>query len=162
MLLDEYRQLNEQDAPTKKELEAERMFQEDMDMIVEWLRENGYADLDDDYSVYSEAVYTTKKTSGQTRAFSKEHYFNLSKSMAAIAAARAAGSNDYKQLVRASHIRRKLIAKINKQYASVAKKSAKQALKDAKKVSNPMVKAPKEGLSGTKTTNNSLKPKVTK
>ena len=158
MLLDEYKKLNEN--LTSEEVEEELIVQEDFDMIVQWLQENGYAEISDEYSVYSEAVVSTNKMQNKQRVMSKEQYYNLTKSMAALSAARAANSADYQKLVKVSRLRKKLIAKINKQYNSAATRTAKKALKAAKKTSQTVVKTPKEGISGTKGTPN--KPKVIK
>jgi len=155
MLLDEYKNLNENQTP--EEVENEMIIQEDFDMIVEWLRESGYADLGDEYSVYTEATVSTNKMTNKQRVMSRDQYFNLTKTMAALSAARAAKSADYQKLVKVSRLRKKLIAKINKQYASKATRTAKAALKAAKKTSQTVVKAPKEGVSGVKNTPNKAK-----
>jgi len=136
MLLDEYKKLNGQSTPSKKEIEAERMYQEDMDMIVEWIQENGIAEMDDDYSVYSEAVISTKTQKGKKRVKSKAEYEALVKSMAAIAEGRRRKDPLVDKLQKVSRLRKKLIAELNKKYNSIARKSAKEALKSAKKVTS--------------------------
>jgi len=160
MLLDDYKNVNKK--LTSEEVEEQLIMQEDYEAIVEWLKESGYAEIADDYSIYDEAVSVTKSSTlkGKKRQLTDKQYANMVQSMAAISAARQAGSSDYKKLVQVSRLRKKLIAKINKQYASGAKKVAKQALKDARKNSNTVVKTPAEGVGGTKGTPN--KPKVSK
>jgi hypothetical protein len=144
-----------------EDVREQHILQEDFDTIVEWLRESGYtAENPDTYDIYSEAAYSTNKMAGRTRVMSKDQYFNLTKSMAALSAARSKNDADYQKLVKVSRLRKKLIAKLNKKYNSVAKKTAKAALKSAKKTSQAIVKTPAEGVSGTKNTPN--KPKVEK
>jgi len=157
MLLDDYKNVNKK--LTSEEVEKELIMQEDFDAIVEWIQESGYLNVADDYSVYNEAVIRTKKLSG-TEVMSREQYEALIRSKAALAAAKSANSADYAKLVKVSRLRKKLIAKINKQYASTARKTAKAAVKAAKKTSNTVVKPAAEGVSGTKKTPN--KPKVVK
>ena len=158
MLLDDYKNVNKK--LTSEEVEKELIMQEDFDAIVEWIQESGYLANSDEYSVYDEAVsIRTKKLTGK-EVMSKEQYESLVRSKAALAAAKSAGSADYAKLVKVSRLRKKLIAKINKQYASTARKTAKAAVKAAKKTSNTVVKPAAEGVSGTKKTPN--KPKVVK
>jgi len=158
MLLDDYKNVNKQ--LTSEEVEAELIMQEDFDAIVEWIQESGYLNVADEYSVYNEATIRNTTLKGKKEVMSKAQYESLIRSKAALAAAKAAGSADYKKLVKVSRLRKKLIAKLNKQYASVGKRTAREAVKAAKKTSNTLVKAPKEGVSGTKKTPN--KPKVVK
>lgn len=160
MLLDDYKNVNKK--LTSEEVEKELVMQEDFDAIVEWIQESGYLDVADEYSVYTESPVQIRNTAlkGKKEVMSREQYENLVRSKAALAAAKSAGSSDYEKLVKVSRLRKKLIAKINKQYASTARKTAKAAVKAAKKTSNTVVKAPKEGAGGTKGTPN--KPKVVK
>jgi len=157
MLLDEYKNVNEK--LTSEEVEKELVMQEDFDAIVEWIQESGYLDITDDYSVYNEAVIRTKKING-IEAMSKVQYENLIRSKAALAAAKAAGDANYLKLVKISRLRKKLINALNTKYRSTANRTAKAAVKAAKKTSSTVVKKPKEGAGGTKGTPN--KPKVIK
>jgi len=158
MLLDDYKNLDKK--LTSEEVEKELVMQEDFDAIVEWIQESGYLNVADEYSVYNEAVIRNTALKGKQEVMSKDQYEALIRSKAALAAAKSANSADYAKLVKVSRLRKKLIAKINKQYASTARRTAKAAVRAAKKTSNTVIKAPKEGVSGTKGTPN--KPKVVK
>jgi len=154
MLLDDYKNVNKM--LTEEEIQEELIAQEDFDAIVEWIQESGYLDIADNYSVYNEATIRTKNITG-TEVMSKNQYEKLVASKAAIAAAKKANDANYHKLVKVSRLRKKLLAQLNQKYATTARKSAKAAIKAAKKTSNTVVKAPSEGTSGLKKTPNKAK-----
>ena len=150
MLLDDYKDMYSESA------DEQLLSEEDMDELVEFIRESGYLEIDDDYSVYSEATIRTGNMTNKKQVMSKKQYEKLVASKAALAAARADNNSDYARLVKISKLRRKLIAKLNQRYAGVSRKAAKAAIKKAKKTNNTIIKTTKEGVGGTNHTN--LKP----
>jgi len=155
MLLDDYKNVNKK--LTSEEVEKELIMQEDFEAIVEWLVENNYAELCDNYSIYNEATYTTKKPAGVKMVRTKEHLINHAMIMSALGQAKANQDADYRELQKTVYKRRKLLDKILNKYKSSAKKSAKELLKTAARVSGSTIKDKSKGAGGTKDTPNKAK-----
>lgn len=111
-------------------------FQNDMEIITNYIAENyDFSQENESYSTYNEATLYKGKLANRNL-WDADHVKNHAASMAAIAAAKANNDANYKELVKVSRKRKKLIEAINKKYRSLGKKAAKSAFKTASKTSS--------------------------
>lgn len=126
--------MSEKSAVLKEALDSILNEAEEMGVMDELLEafnseETYYAD-----DALNEAVSFSSR--GAVVAKTKAQWRNWFRSRAAIAYAKANNDPMYKKLVKASRMRKNMIAAINKKYASKANQRSKQLMKGAKATSN--------------------------
>ena len=123
-------------------LEAEQMILEEADKL--GLLDESYDEEYESGDFLNESTYSAR---GTVMKLDKKARMNWFKSRSAIAYAKANNDPMYKKLVKFSRGRKKMIAAINKKYASKSIKRSKELIKKSKATSNLFAKATKHTAS---------------